>query len=229
MKIGIIVGHSKLKNGNYTSASGYIHEYKYCKNQAKYVVNYLKNEGHNVTLINCPEGVFKEAIEEKNYKLNLINGKGFDLIVELHLNAFDGSAHGSEVLYTSTKGKEYAERITKRLGLSFTNRGPKKRDNLYILTKTDCPAIIVESFFCDNKYDTQNANKVGVETISRLIVEGILDKTINPNTNTEDKKEGEVFYRVVAGSYNDLDNAKKEVEELEKKGVKDVFIAKYEK
>ena len=48
----------------------------------------------------------------------------------------------------------------------------------------------------------------------------------------EDQNEttnGNIFYRVVAGSFNDIDNANKKVEELKKKGITDVFIAKYEK
>ena len=227
MKIAVIIGHSKLKNGSYTCASGYKNEYNYCKRQANSLVKYLKNEGHNITLIQCPEGVFIEPLQEKDYKLNLVNGKGFDLVVELHLNAFDGTAYGSEALYTSTKGKEYATRISDKLGTVFKNRGAKKRNNLYILTQTDCPAVIVESFFCDNTYDTKNADKVGVDVLARLIAEGILNKTIN----TEDQNEttnGNIYYRVVAGSFNDIDNANKKIEELKKKSITDVFIAKYE-
>jgi N-acetylmuramoyl-L-alanine amidase len=81
---------------------------------APFVVNALKNEGHSVDLLICPERLFITKDEEKTYKLKRINGKKYDLIVELHLNSYDGLSKGSEVLYNSNEGKTYADRIVKR-------------------------------------------------------------------------------------------------------------------
>lgn len=185
MKIAITVGHSILKNGNCTSAGGYVQEYKYCKELAPLIANYLKKEKHTVDVIVCPERQFNKAYEEKTYKLSKVNKKGYDLLVELHLNAFNGSAKGTEVLYFSDRGKSYAQRVNDKLDDIFTDRHIKKRTDLYILRDTDCPAILVEAFFCDNKEDYQKADEDHEkDLIARKIAEGILNK----NLNTQDKK-----------------------------------------
>ena len=186
MKIAITVGHSILKNGNCTSAGGYVQEYKYCKELAPLIANYLKQEKHTVDVIVCPERQFNKAYEEKTYKLSKVNRKGYDLLVELHLNAFNGSAKGTEVLYYSDRGKTYAQRVNDKLDDIFTDRGIKKRTDLYILRDTDCPAILVEAFFCDNKEDYQKADEVHEkDLIARKIVEGILNQSLTPTTTPE--------------------------------------------
>jgi peptidoglycan hydrolase-like protein with peptidoglycan-binding domain len=77
-----------------------------------------------------------------------------DLDVSVHLNATAG-AHGTEVLYvsdgTKSLAKEVCDAICKAGG--FTNRGPKKRTDLYFLNNTDEPAILLEMFFCDTTSD----------------------------------------------------------------------------
>lgn len=180
MKIAITVGHSILKNGNCTSAGGYVQEYKYCKELAPLIANYLKQEKHTVDVIVCPERQFNKAYEEKTYKLSKVNRKGYDLLVELHLNAFNGSAKGTEVLYYSDRGKIYAQRVNDKLDDIFTDRNIKKRTDLYILRDTDCPAILVEAFFCDNKEDYQKADEAHEkDLIARKIAEGILNKNLD--------------------------------------------------
>ncbi|MDR1773440.1 MAG: N-acetylmuramoyl-L-alanine amidase, partial [Clostridioides sp.] len=179
MKICISVGHSQLKDGTYTSANGYVNEYVYNKGLAPVLVSILKDQGNDVTLLQCPEKVFTSASEEKSYKLSRINGQKFDLLVELHLNSYDGSAKGSETLYYSTTGKTYAQRIVDKLGSIFTNRGVKDRPNLYILNSTDCIALICETFFCDNATDNTIQGTYHYEKIAKLIAEGILNKTIS--------------------------------------------------
>lgn len=57
----------------------------------------------------------------------------------------------------------------------------------YIFFGTDCPAILIETFFCDNQSDYDIAKRVGYEGIAMLMAEGILKKTISGNV-TEDKK-----------------------------------------
>ena len=158
LKICVTVGHSQLKNGAYTSADGRkyggVIEYKYCRDFAKkYLVPQLEKAGHTVDLIICPEKQFTDAKQEKDYKLSRINKVSYDLVMEIHLNSAQPSAHGTEVLYVSSKGKEYAEKIVKALGEVYTNRGAKKRTDLYILNGTKPTAVLLELFFCTNKQD----------------------------------------------------------------------------
>ena len=70
-----------------------------------------------------------DAKQEKDYKLSRINKKDYDLVMELHLNAAQPEAHGTEVIYYSSTGKKYAEKIVNALGKVYTNRGAKKRTN----------------------------------------------------------------------------------------------------
>lgn len=105
MRIALTVGHSLLKNGSYTSASGEdcggVNEYKYNKKLMKKVKEYLESDGHSVDLYICPEKVFTAASQEKSWKLTRLNAKNYDLVVEGHLNCYNGKAHGTEVLYVS--------------------------------------------------------------------------------------------------------------------------------
>lgn len=155
MKICITVGHSILKSGMCTSAKGVCSEYKYCKKLAKQVVSALAKKGHDVTLVKCPEYRFKTSVDEKPYKLGRVNGKGYDLVVELHLNASASKMpSGTECIYKSDAGKKYATAINKGLATLLKSRGVKKDTRgLYMLNGTDCPAVICEVFFCTSPFD----------------------------------------------------------------------------
>ena len=57
MRIALTVGHSLLKNGSYTSASGEdcggVNEYKYNKKLMKKVKEYLESDGHSLICISA--------------------------------------------------------------------------------------------------------------------------------------------------------------------------------
>ena len=183
MKIAITVGHSILKSGLYTSADGVVNEYQYCKMLSDFLAKILKAAGCIVDVIICPERQFTSKSQERTYKIPRINGKKYDLVIELHLNSYNGSAKGTEVLYCSNTGKMYAQRVVNKLGTVFTSRGVKDRPDLYMLNSTDCPAIMIESFFCDSKSDYDIATKLGYGEVAKLIAEGILNKTIQGSDN----------------------------------------------
>lgn len=182
MKIALTVGHSKLKNGCYTSADGRrfggCNEYVWCKKFSKQLASALKKNGHTVTRIVCPEGKFTSSQQEKNYKLHIINNGDFDLVMECHLNASDPSAKGTEVLYKSCAGKKYAENIQTQLASIFHNRGIKQRTGLYILNATKPPAILLETFFCTNKSDYRKAKgRTKRKRLAKLVAKGIEQTT----------------------------------------------------
>lgn len=227
MKIALIVGHSILKSGECTSAGGYVLEYTYCKELAPIVKKYLELLGCQVALIVCPERQFNTSTDEKRYKLNFVNGKGFDAVVELHLNAFNGTAKGTECLYypTSTKGKKLAQQVNDKLDDIFTDRNIKDRTNLYILRETDCPAIIVESFFCDNKEDYAKADEPHEkDLIAKKIAEGIVGKDLPmetpkpPSINSDSQ-----LYRICATAVTGASVADAEIDKLISKGYPDAY------
>lgn len=168
MRILLTVGHSRLKNGAYTSADGTAlgggNEYKFCKSFSTYLEKTLEAKGHEVDRVVCPEKVFEKSTEEKTYKLAIEHAQKYDLTIELHLNAATASAEGCEVLYKSANGKKYADKIQKKLATLFKDRGTKQRNDLYILNQTKSPAVLIEIFFCTNKkewkYATKNKEKI---------------------------------------------------------------------
>lgn len=219
MKIALTVGHSKLANGNYTSANGIVNEYEYNKALAPLVAKYLGLAGHSVTVIICPEGKFTASTQERDYKLNVVNNGGYDLVVELHLNAFNKTAKGTEVLYYSTKGKVIAERIQAKLATLFSNRGTELRDNLYMLTRTNPTAVMIESFFCDNAEDCSKGSDKA--KVAKLIAEGIAGTAINePSPAPVSTK----IYRVQVGAFGNKENADRLAAELKSKGYAAIVV-----
>ncbi|MBH0312324.1 N-acetylmuramoyl-L-alanine amidase [Alcaligenes faecalis] len=183
MKIAITVGHSILKSGLCTSANGVVNEYQYCKMLSDFLAKILKAAGCTVDVIICPERQFTSKNQERTYKISRINGNKYDLVIELHLNSYNGSAKGTEVLYCSNTGKMYAQRVVNKLGTVFTSRGVKDRPDLYMLNSTNCPAIMIETFFCDSKNDYGIATKLGYGEVAKLIAEGILNISIESESN----------------------------------------------
>lgn len=110
----------------------------------------------------------------------LLNKIGYDVLISLHCNAYNGYANGTEVLYwnTSKKGQELAQCIQDKVleTLKLTDRGLKPIKNgdrgSYLLRKTNAPCVIIEPFFIDNDEDF----KVGKEKkneYAKAIADGI--------------------------------------------------------
>lgn len=176
MRIFLSVGHSVLRNGATTSASGKVNEYYYNKALAPYVKSELERLGHTVDVVICPERQFSRWTQERSYKLNIEHSKNYDLVCELHLNAADGRGHGMECEYypNDSKGKAIATRLCSEYRkLGFTDRGAKERGDLYIINSTRATAVLIESFFCDNKSDYELAKKLGYSTIAKAIATGL--------------------------------------------------------
>lgn len=219
MKILLSVGHSILRTGQCTSADGRpfggVLEYAYNKAIVEDVAAYLHSVGHTVDLLICPELRFSKSSEEKSYKLNYENAGNYDLAAELHLNASAlHNARGCEVLYLSDAGKAFARQIQTQLATVFKDRGIQKRDNLYMLTKTKAPAVIIESFFCDSSADCELAEKTDV---ALLIAQGIHGGEIGAR---QDKPVVTgMLYKVQAGAFRRKENADRLVNELHGKGI----------
>ncbi len=177
MRILLTVGHSKLKNGSYTSADGTEmgggNEYKFCKSLSTYLKKELQAKGHEVDRVVCPEDVFTKSTEEKQYKLAIEKATNYDLTIELHLNASSNiNAEGCEVLYKTANGKKYADKIQKKLATLFKDRGVKQRNDLYILNQTRSPAVLIEVFFCTNKKEWKYA-KANKKKIAKVIAKAL--------------------------------------------------------
>lgn len=207
-----------MKTGACTSADGRpyggVLEYAYNKSIVNQTAAYLRQAGHTVDVLICPELQFSRSAEEKNYKVTKVNTGGYDLVAELHLNASTlHNARGCEVLYISDAGKKVAQSIQERLATVFKDRGVAYRNNLYMLTQTKPVSVMIESFFCDNSSDCALAEKTDV---ALLIAEGIHGKDISASQE-EDRPTG-VLYRVQTGAFAVRGNAERLLEELKNKG-----------
>lgn len=146
MKIVISSGHGKLVRG----ASGYLDEV----NEARRVVNRV-GEILGARAIVFHDDVSTSQSENLNRIVNFHNSKTRDLDVSVHFNAYETTdkAMGCECLYVSQAAlaQDVADGISG--AATLTNRGAKKRTDLFFLNNTNEPAILAEVCFVDSKTD----------------------------------------------------------------------------
>lgn len=175
-KYNVHGGHNKKVPG----ASGYLDEVTEDRKVKDAVIKYLRAAGH--TVYDCTDDA--GTTQSKNLanivaKCNAHSGITLD--ISIHLNA--GGGNGDEVLYTSSKGKAFAEKVSAAVAnaLKIRNRGAKKRDNLYVLNHTTAPAILVECCFVDSKTDKSKWN---VDKCAKAIVEAVTGKAVSGGSST---------------------------------------------
>ena len=172
-KYNVHAGHNKIVPG----ASKYLNEVTENRKVKNYAIQYLKQQDH--TVYDCTDD--KGTTQSKNLA-NIVakcNKHSVKLDVSVHLNS--GGGEGVEVLYVSSAGKEYAEKIAKEISkeLDIPNRGAKKRTDLYVLNHTKSAAILVECCFVDSKIDK---GKWNAEVCAKAIAEAVTGKKIQGTT-----------------------------------------------
>lgn len=175
MIIGLRVGHTQKCRG----ASGVVDEWDTMTKLYPIIVKYLGQLGHKVVDCN-PYGASTES-SELAQGVAKANAQSLDLFASLHMNSYNGSAHGTEVwIYSSTsKSKTPATRIVNNLAsIGLTNRGVKTSTRYYELRNTKAPAMIIETGFCDNVNDANLINH-NLDKVARLIVEGITGQPVS--------------------------------------------------
>lgn len=184
MRLNIHAGHGK-QDSKSCGAEGLIKESIEDRKVKDEVIRLLRTKGHTVydTTVDYPasKGDCVNKIVSK------CNEHSVDLDVSIHFNSGandekgNGRTTGVEVLVynTTTNAYKYAERICGSVSkLGFSNRGVKLRTNLAVL-KTKNPNMLVECCFVDDKDDV---NKYNYKSMSKAIVEGILNETIAETT-----------------------------------------------
>lgn len=156
MKISVCIGHGKSQSGQYDSgavASGY-QEFKLARAIGKCLKQELSKYNCTVDLINYDGD--KNLAERIKY----VNSKGYDLNMELHLNA--GGGTGPEVYYkhNSKQGKALAAAISKSIAtnLGLKDRGARTKlvsgqDYFGCVREIKCMSFLVETVFIDTKGD----------------------------------------------------------------------------
>ncbi len=136
------------------------------------VIAKLRALGHTVYDCTCEN--WGSATEVLKDICNKANAHTVDLDVSIHLNCYNGSAKGTEVLVYKLGGKaeQYAKNIVNSISeLGYTNRGVKVRNDLYYLKHTKNTALLIETFFCDNQEDV---NRYNLDAMANAIVKGII-------------------------------------------------------
>ena len=230
MNIFICVGHAYYKNGAISSADGTkyggVNEYLYNKELAPYIVKWLEKAGHQATLCIAPEKKFSTLNEEINYFIGEEHKQNYDLAIQLHLNAYNSQAYGCEAYAYNANGLKVAQAICNKLGTVWKNRGAVIKTGLYWTKKTKAKAVLIESFFCDNKDDYAKAKKLGFDAHGKLIAEGIIGSDIVVKeeapvfTDGTPKVESDAIkYRVQIGAYKTKEAAQKMVEKAKAAGL----------
>ena len=200
MKILLSAGHGNIDSGSIGYDKG--KEKDRTKELSNLVAARLKEIGHAVTVM-----------EEKTYNSNwnVKNRTGYDYALSIHFNAFNGSATGVEVLYKNSIGKaeEMSKKVASVLGLS--NRGAKKRTDLYMLNIGF--DNLIEVCFHDNKIDLEAYNKKKNEvakTIAEVINGGavVTKPSTNKNQSVDTSKKVNVYYRVKTQKHSWLPEVK---------------------
>lgn len=168
-KIFIDFGHNCIPD---TGAVGIKREDDLNRETAFILAQKLKTAGYEV-LVFTPSKVF--SVENSlHLRCKQSDLWGADLFVSIHHNSFNSKAYGAECFAISQTGRKFAKKIQSRLtNLGFYDRGVKDGSHLFVLRKTQAPAVLVESFFVDSKKDCDLFETLGTKRIAEAIYEGI--------------------------------------------------------
>ncbi len=124
--------------------------------------NLLEHNDINVVMTREEDiGLYSESDSNKkradmNHRIELIHSNHADLAVSIHQNSFPQEyVRGAQVFYytKSEQGKKLAEIIQEQIKKSMddgNHRQAKANDNYFMLTKTECPLVIVECGYLTN-------------------------------------------------------------------------------
>ena len=222
MRINVHAGHNpdgKVACG----AIGIIRESTEARNVKNEVIRLLKALGH--TVYDC---TVDNGTSANNVLTNIVkkcNAHEVDLDVSIHFNAGakdasgNGKTTGTEVYVynSSSKAKPCAEKVCAAIAsLGFKNRGVKASVKLYVLRKTNAPAMLIECCFVDDKDDVALYD---YKSMAEAIVYGITGQAYKEPVNEDRDDEASVsgaetvtgdakaIYRVQVGAYSNKGNA----------------------
>ena len=162
--ITIHAGHN-TPNKKGCGAVGILDESEYTRRVLQVVKKKLKK--HKITFKDITIENAKGAIDVLSKLKERENDCLKKFNISLHLNCFNKTANGTEVLYKRKKpnsGKYYSS--MKKIGIK--KRGNVKRTNLYIMNRFNAPTFLIELGFCDNKNDCKALEK-DIEKVASAI------------------------------------------------------------
>jgi hypothetical protein len=201
MKVVISSGHSKYVRGaRGNPVPPQLDEVDQARRVVEQVASVMRTMGVDTTTYH--DDVSHSQNENLNRIVDFHNSKTRDLDVSVHFNAYDGSAHGTEVLWVSSKGQTVAKKVCDAIctAANFTNRGDKQRTDLFFLNNTEAVSVLIETCFCDNTPDSQ-IYSAKFNDICDAIAESISGQEIEPGpdpTPEPEPIEGEEIIKAMA-------------------------------
>ena len=212
MNICISIGHGKSAKGGYDSGAlgGNYQEFKIAREIGRYIGEIFKGYDCTADVINYDATLYLTD------RIAHVNKHGYDLAIEIHLNASGGT--GSEVYYKhkSATGKKLAGAISKSIANTFgiRDRGAKVKinpsngtDYFGFVRSCKCESLLIETVFIDTASDRKHVETAaGQRQCAEAIVKAVADfygikKKASTSTNkpTTDKPSGGNLTTVKAG------------------------------
>lgn len=177
-------------------------------------------ERHGLTVV-CSRT--KDENDPVTQEVQEANASEADIAVSFHVNA--GGGDGFEVFYhsSSSKGKLLAGLCEKRVKeLNQNSRGVKHGDRLHFIKKTTMAAVLVESFFIDNKKDKTIGDTVAEQTnLGVAYAKAILDYFNIPYKTIQNDND---LFRVQVGAYRNKKNAESMRAKLKAAGFEAIVV-----
>lgn len=179
MNICISIGHGKSAKGGYDSGAlgGNYQEFKIAREIGKYIGEVFKGYDCTADVINYDATLYLTD------RIAHVNKHGYDLAMEIHLNASGGT--GSEVYYKhkSSTGKKLAGAISKSIANTFgiRDRGAKVKinpsngtDYFGFVRSCKCESLLIETVFIDTASDRKHVETAaGQKQCAEAIVKAI--------------------------------------------------------
>lgn len=181
MNICISIGHGKSAKGGYDSGAlgGNYQEFKIGREIGKYIGEIFKGYDCTADVINYDATLYLTE------RIAHVNKHGYDLAIEIHLNASGGT--GSEVYYKhkSATGKKLAGAISKSIANTFgiRDRGAKVKinpsngtDYFGFVRSCKCESLLIETVFIDTASDRKHVETAaGQRQCAEAIVKAVAD------------------------------------------------------
>lgn len=204
MNICISIGHGKSAKGGYDSGAlgGNYQEFKIAREIGKYIGEVFKGYDCTADVINYDATLYLTE------RIAHVNKHGYDLAMEIHLNASGGT--GSEVYYKhkSATGKKLAGAISKSIANTFgiRDRGAKVKinpsngtDYFGFVRSCKCESLLIETVFIDTASDRKHVETAAgqrqcAEAIVKAIADfyGIKKKAVKPSENKPTVRAGDI-------------------------------------
>ena len=204
MNVCISIGHGKSAKGGYDSGAlgGNYQEFKIAREIGKYIGEVFKGYDCTADVINYDATLYLTD------RIAHVNRHGYDLAMEIHLNASGGT--GSEVYYKhkSASGKKLAGAISKSIAKTFgiRDRGAKVKinpangtDYFGFVRSCKCESLLIETVFIDTASDRKHVETAAgqrqcAEAIVKAVADfyGIKKKAVKPSENKPTVRAGDI-------------------------------------